>query len=437
MDELSAARGAGGDAVRDADDIKEEIRGRLPMVDLCDRVGLKLRRSGTRWSGVCPFHAEKTGSFVVGNQRPDSGHCFGCGWSGDIFAFYMAHASVDFKEALRVLAGLAGVSLGDGMVFAKADVKRVRQPERRLGWDAGAGMPSLPPLRHLTLSQCGEIAQGRGLTREAVWTAAREFRRAAFSLWPLYERDSGAWLPRCERHGKLCGLDQAVCVAAPVWPSWCAIDATRRTAEFRRLDNGRYPRFDGGEIKSWSTSGKNWPLGAEGLNGRRAVALVEGGPDMLAAYQFLQWHHLLDRVAVVCMLGASNRMREEALEHFKGCRVRIFVDADGLKERDAAGVLLPAGQRRVPGMEAAARWTGQLTAAGAAVETFTVGPVYGRESLAAWSRGEILAEEVAVIAEGLTLPDGSPVKDVNDLARCGREVLDDPAVREAWRCWDF
>lgn len=415
----------------DADDIKEEIRARVPLLALCERVHVVgLRREGTRWKGCCPFHVEKSPSFMIGGKSPDVAHCFGCGWSGDIFSFWMETQGLDFKGALEQLAGIAGLPWR-GVEFVKRDVKRVRQPERRPDFSPGGAKPSLPSLRHLKREECAVLAAGRGLDPEAVWVAARVFGRAAYSAWPLFQRRGGAWLPRCEAHGKFCLLDQPGCVAAATYPSWVVTDETRNVAEYRRLDNGRYPRMDDGEIKSWSTAGKAWPVGAASLNGRKAVALVEGGPDLLAAYQFLMQHGLLDRVAVVCMLGAGNRMREDALEHFKGCRVRIFVDADPLKDHE------DAKKRKVPGIEAAARWQGQLTAAGAAVETFSVGPIYDPAGLQAWGRGELPGAEVPVRHPGLALPDGRPVKDLNDLALCSREVRESADVREAFRCWDF
>lgn len=86
-----------------------EIKTRLDVVDV---VGQKvtLKKAGQTFKGLCPFHGEKTPSFVV---FPDKGnyHCFGCGANGDIFTFIMKTENLDFAEALRVLATRAGVEL--------------------------------------------------------------------------------------------------------------------------------------------------------------------------------------------------------------------------------------------------------------------------------------------------------------------------------------
>ena len=218
---------------------------------------------------------------------------------------------------------------------------------------------------------------------------------------------------------------------------WTVIDETRAVAEFRRLDNGLHTRA-GGEAgpKVWSTAGKNWPIGAESIGDRKRVLLVEGGPDMLAGYHFLRmWHTqkrpLLHEVAVVCMLGASNRIREDALGFFKGCRVRIMVDADTPKDDEVKS------KRKLTGMEAAMRWSDQLTEVGSAVECFYVGDVFKAEDVAAWHEGEKLAGEIEVLVPGFVRADGAKVKDLNDLARCSEDVLGCDDVRQAFTVWDF
>lgn len=87
----------------------EEIKGRLDIVDVLSRY-LPLKRAGRNFKALCPFHAEKTPSFIV---FPDSGnwHCFGCGQGGDIFSFVARKENLDFGETLRLLAQRAGVEL--------------------------------------------------------------------------------------------------------------------------------------------------------------------------------------------------------------------------------------------------------------------------------------------------------------------------------------
>jgi len=90
-----------------------EIQEIKNKIDVADFIGeyLRLMPAGTGvFKALCPFHNEKTPSFMVSPSR-GTWHCFGCGAGGDIFEFLMKIENLDFPEALRVLAQKAGVTL--------------------------------------------------------------------------------------------------------------------------------------------------------------------------------------------------------------------------------------------------------------------------------------------------------------------------------------
>lgn len=91
--------------MEDKDLIKEKIN----IIDLISEY-LPLKKAGVNFKTPCPFHNEKTPSFVVSPER-QIWHCFGCQKGGDIFTFLMEKEGMEFKEALEVLAKKAGVIL--------------------------------------------------------------------------------------------------------------------------------------------------------------------------------------------------------------------------------------------------------------------------------------------------------------------------------------
>ena len=92
-----------------ADQILQDIKDRLNIVDVLSGY-IQLKKAGTSYKALCPFHSERTPSLNVSLQK-QIWHCFGCGEGGDIFGFVMRYENVDFKEALKILAQKAGVEL--------------------------------------------------------------------------------------------------------------------------------------------------------------------------------------------------------------------------------------------------------------------------------------------------------------------------------------
>ncbi len=92
-----------------SDDIVEEVRNRNDIVDVISGY-VKLKKKGSTYFGLCPFHHEKSPSFSVNGQRQIF-HCFGCGEGGNVFTFLMKYEHYSFPEAVQVLAERAGMSL--------------------------------------------------------------------------------------------------------------------------------------------------------------------------------------------------------------------------------------------------------------------------------------------------------------------------------------
>ena len=143
--------------------VAAEVKTKLSVVDVVgETVGLK--KAGTTYKGLCPFHGEKTPSFVVTPGR-ESWHCFGCGLGGDIFSFVMQRDGVGFPEALRTLAQRAGVEIDERTKREDAHKARLR-----------GVLDSAIAFYHavLTQSKAGtvglEYLRGRGFTDETIET---------------------------------------------------------------------------------------------------------------------------------------------------------------------------------------------------------------------------------------------------------------------------
>ena len=87
----------------------DELRARVPLSDIVGR-RIALQRAGREYKACCPFHAEKTPSFYVNDQKAFF-NCFGCGAHGDAVTFLMRHDGLAFPEAVEQLAGLAGLEM--------------------------------------------------------------------------------------------------------------------------------------------------------------------------------------------------------------------------------------------------------------------------------------------------------------------------------------
>lgn len=113
--------------------ITAEIKSKLPVADLIGET-VALKRAGSAFKGLCPFHTEKTPSFIVNPER-EAWHCFGCGEGGDIFTFLMKRDGLDFREALARLAEKAGVELSERTAREDRRKRRLREAlEAAIAW---------------------------------------------------------------------------------------------------------------------------------------------------------------------------------------------------------------------------------------------------------------------------------------------------------------
>ncbi len=154
--------------------VTDEVKERLDIIEVISQY-VPLKKAGRNYSGLCPFHTEKTPSFVV---FPDSQnwHCFGaCATGGDVFSFIMKRENLDFGEALALLAHRAGVELRPRTEQASADEQRLERL-RALVADAAIYF-------HYLLNRAGEAEIARSyLNRRGLLPSTWEAWQLGYSL---------------------------------------------------------------------------------------------------------------------------------------------------------------------------------------------------------------------------------------------------------------
>lgn len=149
------------------------IRAARPLPDYLTGRGFTLRRTGHRWAMVCPFHNERTASFTV---WADHGHCYGCGWHGDVIDLAAALDGLTFADACRRLGGIEAA--GDYRPDPAAETRRRQRIERE--------------------ARAARLAEGAASIRDRIerdfrWTAAEiaeaDRYRRYFEADPCRRRD--------------------------------------------------------------------------------------------------------------------------------------------------------------------------------------------------------------------------------------------------------
>jgi DNA primase len=107
------------------DSFLEEVRRSADIVRYISE-HVALRKMGTSFKGLCPFHQEKTPSFNV-RQEPAVFHCFGCGEGGDVFKFAMLHERVSFPEAIEMVARRFGVPVPETRAFDAGPERKLKE----------------------------------------------------------------------------------------------------------------------------------------------------------------------------------------------------------------------------------------------------------------------------------------------------------------------
>jgi DNA primase len=151
----------------EASDFKEIVK---QQADIVRVVGdyVKLRKAGAQnYSGICPFHGEKTPSFSVHATRQFF-HCFGCGVSGDVFAFVQKIENITFPEAVRAVAQKLGIAMPKATYSSPVEAKEAQMRTVLLEVHEKACSFFQGCLRRPEGAHAREYLAGRGLDEETI-----------------------------------------------------------------------------------------------------------------------------------------------------------------------------------------------------------------------------------------------------------------------------
>jgi DNA primase len=337
----------------------DEIKARLDIVDVIGSY-VKLQKAGRSFKAVCPFHSEKTPSFVVTPDR-QSWHCFGaCSTGGDLFTFVQKKENVDFNGALQILAARAGVELQH---------ESGRRDELKPIYDANEAAA----LYFHSLLIGGDnpgssYLELRGLDRQAVndfqlgysppgWEALRDHLTSrSFTEEQLvdagllvqsersgrpYDRFRGRLMfPIRDERGRVTGFGGRVLPGAEDAAGRPTGEPSAQASGAKYINTPQTPIFDKGSILYALERAR------DAIRSSSSVVIVEGYMDVIAAHQFGF------RNVVASMGTALTERQVAAIEKLKPDRAVFAMDADAAGNaaalRDVQLVISSASRRPAP-----------------------------------------------------------------------------------------
>ena len=150
-----------------ADNFAQTVKGQADIVKIVGEY-VRLKKSGAQnFSGLCPFHKEKSPSFSV-NVARGFYHCFGCGESGDVFTFVQKMDTISFPEAVRVVAGKCGIALPKREFNSPEEAREAGLRRQLMEIHEGATQYFEAMLKSSEAAGAREYLTGRGVTGEAI-----------------------------------------------------------------------------------------------------------------------------------------------------------------------------------------------------------------------------------------------------------------------------
>jgi len=279
--------------------ILTDIRDRIPIVAFIgERVPLK--KAGRNYKGACPFHQEKTPSFMVSDEKQIF-HCFGCGEGGDVFKFLMKYEGLSFAEAVRVLADRAGVALPKDTVTKGPDEEIARKKKwcyrinqiaaehfsDRLKSDSGQAARNYLKSREIKDSTSTQLFLGYAEKSWDELVRHLQAKKAPLSLAAelgLIKQRSAAEASQDSSEGYYDFFRNRLMFPI-ISPRGDVIGFSGRTLEEDSQETAKYLNSPDSIIYHKSNSVLGLHVAAESIRKSDQVILVEGNIDLVSLYQ--------------------------------------------------------------------------------------------------------------------------------------------------------
>jgi DNA primase len=299
----------------------EEVKARLDIVDVIGQY-LQLQKAGRSFKAPCPFHNERTPSFIVSPER-QTWHCFGaCGTGGDVITFVMKKEAMEFPEALKMLAERAGVKLQERRVSEQDDRRKQRLYAAN---DAAARW-----YRHLLLTADAARYARAYLERRGIDEATAESFGLGFSP-PAWEglrqhlSEAGFSDEELLRAGLLVKGEDGLHDRFRGRLMFPIHDEKERIAGFgaRALDDTMPKYLNTSQSPAFDKSSLLYALrrATAGIRREGRAVVVEGYMDVIAAHQ-----HGFDNV--VASMGTALTERQVRLLRRSAAEIVLALDAD-------------------------------------------------------------------------------------------------------------
>jgi DNA primase len=301
----------------------EEIKARLDIVDVIGQY-VQLQKTGRSFKAPCPFHTERTPSFIVTPER-QSWHCFGaCGTGGDVITFIMKKEAIEFPEALKMLADRTGVKLHGRRESAQEDRRRQRLHAAN---DAAAEWYSSLLANDPAARAARAYLERRGIDSETAQYFGLGFSPAGWDALHKHLRAAGFEDEELLRAGLLVRGESSLHDRFRDRLMFPIRDAKGRTAGFgarslaqqsagpKYINTSHSPVFD--------KSGLLYALdrASDAIRREGRAVMVEGYMDVIAAHQ-----HGFDNV--VASMGTALTERQVRLLRANTNQIVLALDAD-------------------------------------------------------------------------------------------------------------